>query len=296
MIALAFVGLFISRYLAGYQLGHTGGAWDPFFAGGTVRVLDSDVSKAWPISDAGLGAATYMIEALSGFMGDRVRWRTMPWMVLMFFFLVVPLGVTSIVLVMLQPVMVGTWCTLCLITAAAMLIMIPLALDEVIAMGQFMMQARREKKPLWTIFWMGGSMDGKTDSRATAFSSPLRQQWKAMTWGVTVPWNLLAAVAIGIWLLFAPALLGSNGRIADSNFITGALVATFSVIAFAEPGRAVRLLNAAFGTWIIIAPFVLSGSSAADIWNGVLAGVALIVLSLRRGHVRERYGTWDQWV
>ena len=78
MIALAFAGFFLSRYLAAYQLRHTGTARDPFCGDATVRVLDSDVSKAWPISDAGLGSLSYMIEALSGFMGDRARWRTMP--------------------------------------------------------------------------------------------------------------------------------------------------------------------------------------------------------------------------
>ena len=33
-IALALVGLLISRQLAAYQLGHIDGLWDPFFAGG----------------------------------------------------------------------------------------------------------------------------------------------------------------------------------------------------------------------------------------------------------------------
>jgi len=41
MIALAFIGFFLSRYLAAYQLGHIPTAWDPFFGNGTVRVLDS---------------------------------------------------------------------------------------------------------------------------------------------------------------------------------------------------------------------------------------------------------------
>ena len=91
IIAMAFIGFFLSRYLAAYQLGHIPYPWDPFFGDGTRRVLDSEVSKAWPISDAGLGAVSYMLEALSGLMGGKNRWRTMPWMVLMFGVLVVPL-------------------------------------------------------------------------------------------------------------------------------------------------------------------------------------------------------------
>lgn len=297
MIALAFVGFFLSRYLAAYQLRHIGTAWDPFFGDGTIRVLDSEVSKAWPISDAGLGSLSYMIEALSGFMGDRVRWRTMPWMVLMFFFLVVPLGVTSIVLVIMQPVMVGAWCTICLVTAVTMLIMIPLTLDEVIAMTQFMLAARRQGKPLWKIFWMGGSIDAEPDDERTpAFDAPFADRMRAMWWGVNVPWNLMASAAVGLWLMFAPAVLGNSDRAADSDHLIGALIITFAVIAMAEVARPARLLNAAFGLWLIVAPWVVAGASPSGRWNDVAAGVVIVALSLRRGAVRERYASWDQFI
>jgi hypothetical protein len=101
MIALGLFGFLIARYLTAYQLGHIGGVWEPFFSGdgsknGTEYIITSDVSRAWPIADAGLGATAYMIEALMGAMGAASRWRTMPWMVTFFFILVVPLGGVSI--------------------------------------------------------------------------------------------------------------------------------------------------------------------------------------------------------
>ena len=241
IIAMAFVGFFLSRYLAGYQLGHVAYPWDPFFGDGTRRVLDSEVSKAWPISDAGLGAVSYMIEALSGFMGGRNRWRTMPWMVVMFGVLVVPLGIVSIVLVILQPVAVGAWCTLCLVTACAMLIMISPAIDEVVAMGQFLVGARREGKPFWRTFWIGGTLEqyrrlGATPSvaegRAARGSMPARIV-AAMDLN-NVPWNLLLSAAFGVWLMAAPAVLGTSGAAASSDQLAGALVVTWSVIAFGE--------------------------------------------------------------
>lgn len=296
MIALALIGFVLSRYLAAYQLRHIPTAWDPFFNGGTVQVLDSEVSKAWPISDAGLGSLSYMLEALSGFMGDQVRWRTMPWMVLMFFFLVVPLGVTSIVLVIMQPVMVGAWCAICLGTAIAMLIMIPLALDEVIAMTQFMLAARRQRKPLWSIFWMGGTIEGEPDDRRTpAFDARIAERLRTMVWGVNIPWNLALSSAMGLWLMFAPSLLGFGGRLADSDHLVGALVITFSVIAMAEVGRPLRFLNVLFGGWLVIAPFILDGPDSAR-WSNVAAGATITALSLRRGRVQERYGSWDRWL
>ena len=147
IIALALVGFFLSRQMTAYQLGHIASITDPFFGLGTQRVLTSDVSRAFPIPDAGLGAVAYMIEFLMGFMGDKRRWRTMPWMVTFFGILVVPLGVVSITLIILQPLAVGDWCTPCLIAAAAMLVMIPFTLDEVVAMCQFLVQARREGQP-----------------------------------------------------------------------------------------------------------------------------------------------------
>jgi nucleoside-diphosphate-sugar epimerase len=59
------------------------GVWEPFFAGdaarnGTEYIVTSQVSKARPIADGGLGAVSYMFEVLMGVMGDRRRWRTMP--------------------------------------------------------------------------------------------------------------------------------------------------------------------------------------------------------------------------
>ena len=49
----------------------------------------------------------------------------MPWLVLLFGLMIVPLGVVSITFIVIQPILIGTWCTLCLIAAAAMLIQIP---------------------------------------------------------------------------------------------------------------------------------------------------------------------------
>lgn len=303
IIAMAFVGFFLSRYLAAYQLGHIAYPWDPFFGDGTRRVLDSEVSRAWPISDAGLGAVSYMLEALSGFMGGRNRWRTMPWMVLMFGFLVVPLGIVSIVLVVLQPVAVGAWCTLCLITAVAMLIMIAPAIDEVVAMGQFLVGARREGKPFWRTFWVGGTLDAYRN--AGPAQSPATTHWHERSTAAriiaamdlnNVPWNLLLCAVLGVWLMAAPAVLGSTGGAANVDHLAGALVVTWAVIAFGEIVRPIRLLNLLMGLVILGAPWILAGDTTASRWNDVIVGVALMVLSLPRGRIEERFGGWNRYL
>lgn len=293
IIALALLGFFLARQMTAFQLQHVATLADPFFGSGTERVLTSDVSRAFPIPDAGLGALAYMIEFLMGFMGDKRRWRTMPWMVTFFGILVVPLGVVSITLIVLQPLAVGAWCTPCLIAAAAMLVMIALTVDEVVAMGQFLVQARREGQSLWRVFWAGGTLRNLPDvgqTRADVVSV------KAMVWGVAMPWNLLLSALAGGWLMFAPALLGSTAPAAHSDHLVGALVVTAAVIALADVTRAVRFFNVLLGAWIVVSPWVLAGSTPAATWSDVVVGALIIVLSLPRDTVGERYGNWERFI
>jgi hypothetical protein len=228
-----------------------------------------------------------------GFMGDKRRWRTMPWMVTFFGILVVPLGVVSITLIILQPLAVGAWCTPCLVAAVAMLIMIALTLDEVVAMGQFLVQARREGQSLWRVFWLGGTLRDLPDVGPTR---PDVVSVKAMVGGVALPWNLLLCAGLGVWLMFAPAVLGSAGAAAHSDHLVGALIATAAVIALADVGRATRFINIALGAWVIAAPWLLGGATPGSRWSDVIAGALVILLSIPRGPVGERYGSWERFI
>uniref|UniRef100_A0ABX1N046 dTDP-glucose 4,6-dehydratase n=2 Tax=Aromatoleum buckelii TaxID=200254 RepID=A0ABX1N046_9RHOO len=296
MIALAFVGFFIARYLTAYQMGHVSTVWDPFFDDGTARIITSDVSRAWPIPDAGLGAMSYLLEALSGMMGGRQRWRTMPWMVAMFGVLVIPLGAVSIFFIIIQPIVIGTWCTLCLASAAAMVFMLPYAIDEVVAMTQFLIGAKRAGQPLSRVFWHGGVIDGAgRDERpplaidATALDR-LRDQARVL------PKALILATALGIWLMFTRTIFGTDGAMADSDHLIGALVFTVSITAYAETARPLRALNMVFGAWLIVAPWVLDGGSAAADVAGIIVGALLIVLAIPRGPVVRSYAGWDRYL
>lgn len=295
IIALALVGFFLSRQMTAFQLQHITSIIDPFFGLGTERVLTSDISRAFPIPDAGLGAFTYMIEFLMGFMGDKARWRTMPWMVTFFGILVVPLGVVSVTLIILQPIAVGAWCTPCLVAAAAMLIMVALTLDEVVAMLQFLVQARREGQSLWQIFWQGGTLREMPEAAAVTVRPDVARPM-AMFWGVSLPWNLLVSAALGLWLMFAPAVLGSTGPAAHSDHLVGALIVTAAVIALADVGRATRFVNVLFGAWIIASPWLLGGATASATWNDLIVGVLVILLCFPRGPVGERYGSFERFI
>ena len=294
IIALALLGFVLSRQMAAFQLQHIASLTDPFFGLGTQRVLTSDVSRAFPIPDAGLGAVAYMVEFLMGFMGDKRRWRTMPWMVTFFGILVVPLGVVSITLIILQPLAVGAWCTFCLIAAGAMVVMIALTLDEVVAMGQFLAQAHREGQSFWRVVWLGGTLG---DPRAIGGRTrPDVVRPMAMVWGVALPWTLVATIVIGLWLMFTPAALGTTGLAAHSDHLVGALIVTFAVMSLADVGRALRFANVAFGAWTVAAPWLLSGTTGPGRWADAVSGALVVLLSLPRGPVGERYGSWERFI
>ena len=289
VLAFALLSFFLSRYMAAFQLGHISWVWDPIFGDGTVLVLGSDLSKSFPISDAGLGAFIYLVELLSGFMGDPRRWRTMPWMVALFGLMVVPLGVVSVVLIMLQPVVVGAWCTACLLSALFMLIMIALSLDEVIAMIQFLAQTRRAGKSVWRTFWRGGDAmgDNLTPCR------PETEHPRQMFWGVTVPWTLLVSALLGAWLMVAPAVFQTQGQTAHSDHILGALVVTVAIVAFAEVTRAARFINIALALAIIVLPWVFGGATPASGINDLIIGVLIIALSISPGKIKNTYDDWN---
>lgn len=169
-------------------------------------------------------------------------------------------------------------------------------------MGQFLVGARREGKPFWRTFWIGGTLEqyrtmGPADSRAASRwqHSPAVRIVAAMEL-TNVPWNLLLSAALGVGLMAAPAVLGIRGAAADSHHLAGALVVTWAIIAFGEVARPVRLLNIAMGVWVAGAPWLLAGATDISRWADLLVGGLLVALSLRRGRIDERFGGWNRYL
>lgn len=303
VIALAFVGFFISRYLTAYQLGHIEAVWDPFFPGaiegdgknGTEEIITSPVSEAWPVPDAGLGALTYLLEILTGMIGSRARWRTMPWLVLLFGFMIIPLGIISITFIIIQPIMLGTWCTLCLVAAAAMLLQIPYSFDEIVATLDFLRRRAKVDRP-WLLILFTGDTD-KSERREREEDDftrpPLAIAREIITGGVSVPWNLALSGLIGLWLLFTRVSLGNRGMMADADHLIGSLVLTATVTALAEVARPLRFLNLFLGAALLITPFVYGAALLSTIAS-LICGAALIALSFRRGPVYSNWGSWTK--
>jgi Vitamin K epoxide reductase family len=143
------VGLGVSGYLTLYQLGVFKTVWDPFFRSGSRAVLD------WthPFPDAALGVAAYAAEVALSFIGGRDRWRTLPWTVIAFGVVIISGAVTSVALMIIQPVAVGDWCTLCLCSAALSLVILPLGIDEPLAGLQHLARVRGSGGSAWRALW-----------------------------------------------------------------------------------------------------------------------------------------------
>lgn len=153
IIILALIGTGIATYLSLYQLGINQSVWEPFFGDGSITILNSSISHILPIPDALLGAFAYLVDAVTGIIGGKRRWKTLPWMVILFGIAVGPLGLVSILLVVLQPVLFDSWCTLCLASAVVSVLMIGPAMDELLASLQFLKRVKVSRKSIWKAFW-----------------------------------------------------------------------------------------------------------------------------------------------
>jgi uncharacterized membrane protein len=157
IIVLSLIGVAIAGYLALYQIGVLDSVWEPFFGDGSRRILTSWVSELLhPVPDAALGAVGYLVDAITGAIGGSRRWRTMPWMVVIFGLAIGPLGVVSVVLVVLQPVLFDSWCTLCLASGVVSVLMIGPAMDETLASLQHLKRVRGRGESTWRAFWGTG--------------------------------------------------------------------------------------------------------------------------------------------
>lgn len=154
IVGVALIGLGIATYLALYQMGVFSTVWEPLFGQGSKIILHSWVSKLLePVPDAALGALSYLADAVTGVIGGKRRWRTMPWIVVLFGLAVGPLGAVSVLLVIVQPVLLDSWCTLCLASAVISVVMIGPSMDEVLASLQYLGRVKNQGGSCWRAFW-----------------------------------------------------------------------------------------------------------------------------------------------
>jgi hypothetical protein len=61
------------------------------------------------------------------------------------------------------------------------------------------------------------------DDRTPRYGAPAAQMLQPMFLGVTAPWNFLLSAALGVWLMFAPSVIGTQGRVTDGGDLSARL-------------------------------------------------------------------------
>lgn len=185
-----------------------------------------------------------------------------------------------------------------------MLPMLPLEVDEVVAMCQHVRQAKNRGDrggSLWSIFWKGGSAEGCTDVDPAPAVMTLPNQpsavFKASIWGMSFPWTLVSAASLGVRLMFCPTGFGVDIRTtaADIGHLGGALIVTVSVICMGEVVRIGRYLNCPLALIVGIGPWLTDAPLGYSVVCSLIAGIVLL-LSIPRGIVTQTYGQWDAYV
>jgi hypothetical protein len=154
---LSLLGCAISTALAAHQAGLSGWVWEPVFEG----TEGAQIPLAWgsrllAIPDTLLSlwiAANFLLVAISASFGGNERYRSVPWLVMTYGFAAGPLGLCSVALMWLSPVLFGAWSTLRLITIALSLAIMAWSMDEVLASAQYLRRVSVRDGKVWQAFW-----------------------------------------------------------------------------------------------------------------------------------------------
>lgn len=180
--------------------------------------------------------------------------------------------------------------------------MIPIELDEVIAMGQHMVQAKRRGDNLWQVFWKGGeAFEQNQDDRSPELADlPQKpgEVFMASIWGMSFPWTLVVSTLLGLWLMFAPGVFGISidAQAADINHLGGALIVVIAVICMGEIVRIGRYLNVLVGLAVAAWIWFVPDNNLALSISTTVTGLLVAALSIPRGKITESYGLWDKYV
>jgi uncharacterized membrane protein len=146
ILALIFIGLLVSIYLGLFQLHVFQTVWDPFFPVGSLQVLESPLSKAFPIPDSLIGAAGYFAEAVTLLIGSSRRFGRGSRMLFLYSIIAMGMGAVSVGLMFYQNLVVQNWCTLCVLSALISMRLFFPGLQELTLSVRVVRERRRLKR------------------------------------------------------------------------------------------------------------------------------------------------------
>ena len=116
LIVLAIAGCTVSVYLAAFELGRIGEVWDPLFGEGSRRVLTSWIARVLPVPDAVFGAIAYGVDAVLAALVAAGVWRS-DLVAVALAVVATAGGVVGVLLALSQATLLGSFCTLCLLSS-----------------------------------------------------------------------------------------------------------------------------------------------------------------------------------
>lgn len=86
----------------------------------------------------------------------------------------------------------------------------------------------------------------------------------------------------GIWLIVSPFLFTyESGAILASQVIFGIVVSVLAIVRyFVHEAVWASWLSAVSGLWLIVAPFLIGGASAAAYWSSIIGGLVVLLISV----------------
>lgn len=109
-------------------------------------------------------------------------------------------------------------------------------------------------------------------------------------------WPRFVNIAIGVWLMAAPAVLGYSGvsdAASASDRIVGPLVISAAIAAIWPEIRPLRWVNAVLGVWLLVG--VPAAAMVVDwpfegVVSSVLSGAVAITMARIRGDIDSEFG------
>lgn len=103
-------------------------------------------------------------------------------------------------------------------------------------------------------------------------------------------WAAILNIILGLWVMASPAVLTLQAPLSSSQYITGPLIVTFSIIAVSDLNRGVRRLNLLFGLWLICSVFIFESPTQMTALLIGATGMAVAALSFFTGKTKGNYG------
>ncbi len=91
-------------------------------------------------------------------------------------------------------------------------------------------------------------------------------------------WARVIGIALGIWLMVAPAVLDYGGRADTIDRIVGPLVVASAIIALAPAGRELRWIHLLLG-FALVVPWWFANRHLDAILANVVAGLLIMALA-----------------